>query len=163
MQSGKDIMFLKPQTPKPHLRLASEIDCIYLSENLRKEDIQEIQAVTGLPPLLSLLTGLKLSSVPLVICNADCKPVAMLGVVPNGLIGFIWMVGTDDLKKISLSFLRNSKDVCDVLKGKHQILHNYVDKRNKLHINWLKWMGFSIINEVNYGIENRKFYEFVKI
>ncbi len=156
-------MFLKPQTPKPHLRLASEIDCIYLSENLRKEDIQEIQAVTGLPPLLSLLTGLKMSSVHLVICNADCKPVAMLGVVPNGLIGFIWMVGTDDLKKISLSFLRNSKDVCDVLKGKHQILHNYVDKRNKLHINWLKWMGFSIINEVNYGIENRKFYEFVKI
>ena len=156
-------MFLKPQTPKPHLRLASEIDCIYLSENLRKEDIQEIQAVTGLPPLLSLLTGLKMSSVPLVICNADCKPVAMLGVVPNGLIGFIWMVGTDDFKKISLSFLRNSKDVCDVLKGKHQILHNYVDKRNKLHINWLKWMGFSIINEVNYGIENRKFYEFVKI
>ena len=156
-------MFLKPQTPKPHLRLASEIDCIYLSENLRKEDIQEIQAVTGLPPLLSLLTGLKMSSVPLVICNADCKPVAMLGVVPNGLIGFIWMVGTDDLKKISLSFLRNSKDVCDVLKGKHQVLHNYVDKRNKLHINWLKWMGFSIINEVNYGIENRKFYEFVKI
>ena len=66
-------------------------------------------------------------------------------------------------EKISLSFLRNSKDVCDVLKGKHQILHNYVDKRNKLHINWLKWMGFSIINEVNYGIENRKFYEFVKI
>jgi len=163
MQSGKDIMFLKPQTPKPHLRLASEIDCIYLSENLRKEDIQEIQAVTGLPPLLSLLTGLKMSSVPLVICNADCKPVAMLGVVPNGLIGFIWMVGTDDLKKISLSFLRNSKDVCDVLKGKHQILHNYVDKRNKLHINWLKWMGFTIINEINYGIENRKFYEFVKI
>ena len=156
-------MFLKPQTPKPHLRLASEIDCIYLSENLRKEDIQEIQAVTGLPPLLSLLTGLKMSSVPLVICNADCKPVAMLGVVPNGLIGFIWMVGTDDLKKISLTFLRNSKDVSDVLKGKHQILHNYVDKRNKLHINWLKWMGFSIINEVNYGIENRKFYEFVKI
>tara|TARA_B100000214_G_scaffold53055_1_gene33662 strand:+ start:412 stop:882 length:471 start_codon:yes stop_codon:yes gene_type:complete len=156
-------MFLKPQTPKPHLRLASEIDCIYLSENLRKEDIQEIQAVTGLPPLLSLLTGLKMSSVPLVICNADCKPVAMLGVVPNGLIGFIWMVGTDDLKKISLSFLRNSKDVCDVLKGKHQILHNYVDKRNKLHINWLKWMGFTIINEINYGIENRKFYEFVKI
>ena len=163
MQSGKDIMFLKPPTHKPHLRLASENDCIYLSENLREEDKQEIKAVTGLPPLLSLLSGLKMSTVPLVICNGDCKPVAMLGVVPNGLIGFIWMVGTDDLKKISLSFLRNSKDVCDVLKGKHQILHNYVDKRNKLHVNWLKWMGFTIINEINYGIENRKFYEFVKI
>ena len=160
MQSGKDTMYRK----LPHLRLATEVDCIYLSEHLRKEDIQEIKAVVGnLPPLLSLLIGHKLSAVPLVICDAESKPVAMLGVVPNGLIGFIWMVGTDDLKKISLSFLRNSKDVCDVLKGKHQILHNYVDKRNKLHINWLKWMGFSIINEVNYGIENRKFYEFVKI
>ena len=160
MQSGKDTMYRK----LPHLRLATEVDCIYLSEHLRKEDIQEIKAVVGnLPPLLSLLIGHKLSAVPLVKCDAESKPVAMLGVVPNGLIGFIWMVGTDDLKKISLSFLRNSKDVCDVLKGKHQILHNYVDKRNKLHINWLKWMGFSIINEVNYGIENRKFYEFVKI
>ena len=160
MLSGKDTMYRK----LPHLRLATEVDCIYLSENLRKEDIQEIKAVMGnVPPLLSLLIGHKLSAVPLVICDAESKPVAMLGVVPNGLIGFIWMVGTDDLKKISLSFLRNSKDVCDVLKGKHQILHNYVDKRNKLHINWLKWMGFTIINEINYGIENRKFYEFVKI
>ena len=160
MLSGKDTMCRK----LPHLRLATEVDCIYLSEHLRKEDIQEIKAVVGnLPPLLSLLIGHKLSAVPLVICDAESKPVAMLGVVPNGLIGFIWMVGTDDLKKISLSFLRNSKDVCDVLKGKHQILHNYVDKRNKLHVNWLKWMGFTIINEINYGIENRKFYEFVKI
>jgi hypothetical protein len=87
----------------------------------------------------------------------------MLGVVPTGVIGFIWMVGTKDLKKISLSFLRHSKKVCDVLKGKHQVLHNYVDKRNKLHITWLKWMGFTILKEVDYGIENRKFYEFIKI
>ena len=106
MLSGKDTMYRK----LPHLRLATEVDCIYLSEHLRKEDIQEIKAVVGnLPPLLSLLIGHKLSAVPLVICDAESKPVAMLGVVPNGLIGFIWMVGTDDLKKISLSFLRNSK------------------------------------------------------
>tara|TARA_B100000959_G_C14977357_1_gene622058 strand:+ start:516 stop:986 length:471 start_codon:yes stop_codon:yes gene_type:complete len=156
-------MSLTQHSHKPHLRLATEIDCIYLSENLRDDDIQEIKAVTDLPPLLSLFAGLKLSSVPLVICDGNSKPVAMLGVVPNGLIGSIWMVGTKELKKISLSFLRNSKDVCDVLKGKHQILHNYVDKRNRLHINWLKWMGFTILKEINYGIENRKFYEFVKI
>lgn len=156
---------MSPRHPilKPHLRIATEDDCIYLSKNLRDDDYREIQAVTGLPALISLLTGLKISSVPLVICDDQSKPVAMLGVVPTGLIGSIWMVGTDDLKKISLSFLRHSKKVCDVLKGKHQVLHNYVDKRNKLHINWLKWMGFTIINEVNFGIENRKFYEFVKI
>ena len=47
MQSGKDIMFLKHPTHKPHLRLASENDCIYLSENLREDDQQAIKAVTG--------------------------------------------------------------------------------------------------------------------
>ena len=94
---------------KPYLRLATEDDCIYLAENLREDDYREIKAVTGLPPLLSLLTGLKSSQVPLVICDNQGKVVAMLGVVPNGLIGFIWMVGTDDLKKFSLSFLKNCK------------------------------------------------------
>jgi hypothetical protein len=163
MQSGKDTMSPRHQVLKPHLRIATEDDCIYLSKNLREEDYQEIKAVTGLPALLSLLIGLKISSVPLVICDEQSKPVAMLGVVPTGLIGSIWMVGTKDLKRISLSFLRHSKKVCDVIKGKHQMLHNYVDSRNKLHINWLKWMGFTIIKEINYGIENRKFYEFVKI
>jgi hypothetical protein len=109
MQSGKDIMSPRHQTLKPHLRIATEEDCIYLSKNLRDEDIREIKAVTGLPTLLSLLIGLKISSVPLVICDENSKPVAMLGVVPTGVIGFIWMVGTKDLKKISLSFLRHSK------------------------------------------------------
>ena len=128
---GRILCFSSHQTPKPHLRLATEVDCIYLSENLREDDIQEIKAVTGLPPLLSLLCGLKMSSVPLVICDNQGKVVAMLGVVPNGLIGSIWMVGTPDLKRISVSFLKNCQDVFTVLKNNFQILHNYVDARNE--------------------------------
>ena len=149
---------------KPYLRLANEDDCIYLAENLREDDYREIKAVTGLPPLLSLLTGLKSSQVPLVICDNQGKVVAMLGVVPNGLIGSIWMVGTPDLKRISVSFLKNCQDVFTVLKNNFSVLHNYVDARNELHIRWLKWMGFSFIKKHQcYGIEQKPFYEFVKI
>ena len=149
---------------KPYLRLANEDDCIYLAENLREDDYREIKAVTGLPPLLSLLTGLKSSQVPLVICDNQGKVVAMLGVVPNGLIGSIWMVGTPDLKRISVSFLKNCQDVFTVLKNNFSILHNYVDARNELHIRWLRWMGFSFIKKhQSYGIEQKPFYEFVKI
>ena len=149
---------------KPHLRVATEQDCIYLSENLRKEDYQEIKAVSGLPPLASLIIGLRISDVPLVICDENNKPVAMLGVVPQGLFGVIWMVGTEELKKISLSFIKNCKGVCDVLQKNYQLLCNFVDARNTLHINWLKWMGFSFINKhQRYGVERRLFYEFVKI
>ena len=149
---------------KPHLRVATEQDCIYLSKRLRKEDYQEIKAVSGLSPLISLLIGLELSDVPLVICNKKNKPVAMLGVVPQGLFGAIWMVGTEELKKISLSFIRNCKGVCEVLQKNYQLLNNFVDARNTLHINWLKWMGFTFINKhKQYGVERRLFYEFVKI
>jgi len=91
---------------KPHLRIATEKDCIYLAKKLRKEDYQEIKAASGLSPLISLLIGLELSDVPLVICNKKNKPVAMLGVVPQGLFGAIWMVGTEDLKKISLKLTK---------------------------------------------------------
>ena len=161
MQNGKAII---QNQLKPHLRVATEEDCIYLSKRLRQEDFQEIKAVSGFSPLLSLIIGLKASDVPLVICNKKNKPVAMLGVVPQGLFGAIWMVGTEDLKKISLSFIRNCKGVCDVLQKNYQLLNNFVDARNTLHINWLKWMGFSFINKhQRYGIERRLFYEFVKI
>ena len=149
---------------KPYLRLANEDDCIYLAENLREDDYREIKAVTGLPPLLSLLTGLKSSQVPLVICDNQGKVVAMLGVVPNGLIGSIWMVGTPDLKRISVSFLKNCQDVFTVLKNNFSVLHNYVDARNELHIRWLKWMGFTFIKKhKHYGIEQLPFYEFIKL
>ena len=161
MQNGRAI--IRSQR-KPHLRVATEADCIYLSKRLREEDYQEIKAGSGLSPLVSLTLGLHLSDVPLVICNKNNKPVAMLGVVPQGLFGAIWMVGTEDLKKISLSFIKNCKGVCDVLQKDYQLLNNFVDARNTLHINWLKWMGFTFINKhKQYGVERRLFYEFVKI
>ena len=161
MRSGKVIM---SNQLKPHLRVATEQDCIYLSKRLRKEDYQEIKAVSGLSPLISLLIGLEISDVPLVICNKKNNPVAMLGVVPQGLFGAIRMVGTDELKKISLSFIRNCKGVCEILQKNYQLLNNFVDARNTLHINWLKWMGFTFINKhKQYGVERRLFYEFVKI
>ena len=162
MLNGKVIM--KVERLKPHLRVATKEDCHYLSTRLRKDDYQEIKAMTGLPALQSLLMGLKVSDVPMVICNDENEPVAMLGVAPQGLLGLIWMVGTEDLKRISLSFLRNSKEVCNVMKKDYKILYNYVDARNTLHITWLKWMGFTFINKhQQFGIEGRLFYEFVKI
>lgn len=162
MQNGKVTMSLNLDK-KPYLRLANEEDCHYLSYNLREADYREIKAVTGLPPLMCLLHGLRASKVPFVICYYDI-PVAMLGVVPNGLIGNIWMVGTKELKSISLSFLRESKKVFPILKSNFQIIHNYVDARNELHIRWLKWMNFSFIKKhKNYGVEQKPFYEFIKI
>ena len=77
MPNGKDIMYLKHQVPKPYIRIATENDCWFLSKNLRKEDYQEIKASTGLPAILCLLAGLKISQVPLVVCNEKGKIILM--------------------------------------------------------------------------------------
>jgi len=157
-------MLHKQHYPKPFIRTATEKDCLYLSKNLRKADYREIQAVCNLPPFLVLLHGLKKSQVPLVVCNENERPVFIVGVVPNGLIGNIWMFGTDELKKLSVTFLKNCKATFKILKNNFQIIHNYVDARNKLHIRWLKWMGFTFINKhKHYGVERKPFYEFIKI
>ena len=42
-------MYPNQEVIKPHLRLATEEDCLYLSDNLREADYREIQATTGLP------------------------------------------------------------------------------------------------------------------
>ena len=43
----------------------------------------------------------------------------------------------------------------------YPILWNFIDSRNEIHLRWIKWCGFKIINE-RY-IDNVKFYEFIRI
>ena len=62
--------------------------------------IIEIKAVTtGLPPLIVIINWFKSKSSTFSHLDNQGKVAAMLGVVPNGLIGSIWMVGTPDLKE----------------------------------------------------------------
>ena len=62
------------------------------------------------------------------------------------------------------AFLRNSPIELDKFKMNYPILFNYVDARNKTHVKWIKYMGFSIIKEhATFGVEGRLFYEFAKI
>jgi hypothetical protein len=46
----------------------------------------------------------------------------------------------------------------------YDVVYNNIDKRNTLHIKWLKWLEFSFIKEMpQYGHEKRPFLEFVRI
>ena len=92
----------------------------------------------------------------------------MYGVIPvRKNMGKIWMLGhrtmTSDYQDVR-AFLRNSPIELDKFKMNYPILFNYVDARNKTHVKWIKYMGFSIIKEhATFGYEGRLFYEFAKI
>jgi hypothetical protein len=77
--------------------------------------------------------------------------------------GAIWLLASDDIHRIRFSFLRESRKVIDFLNQKYPKLWNYVDSRNQLHLRWLKWCGFIFLRKVNYGVNQKPFYEFIKL
>ena len=81
------------------MRVANFEDVKYLSKNLRKCDEEELKAFANLSPQSALTQGLIFSELPIVVVNNN-KPVAMFGVVPEGDLGLIWFLGTDELKDL---------------------------------------------------------------
>ena len=109
-------------------------DIDFLAPRLRFEDKREILDSTGLNPYQAL--------------SED---------------GAIWLLATPDIKRIRFSFLRESRKVVNLLNHKYKVLWNFVDCRNELHLRWLKWCGFTFLRKLNYGVNQKPFYEFIKL
>ena len=151
-------------SPNTYIRPAVEDDAFYLAERLRQADLDELKASSNHSPLEALLTGFHSSTrcfsgvhnkVPFIIFGA-CP------VVED--VGCVWGLGSDDIHKARMGFLRLSNEGVEELQKDFPLLFNYVDKRNELHIRWLKWMKFKFINlHQDFGVGRLPFYEFVRI
>jgi len=157
--------FKQQHLVKPFLKVATLKEANYLSTRLRQEDIDECKANANVSPKEALLIGVQHSHLPFTVYNKEHNPVMIMGVIPQGKnLGMIWLLSSPEIKNMPLTFLRNCKTVLDCYNQTFPVLYNYIDARNKLHINWLKWLGFRFIKVHNkFGYEQRKFIEFVKI
>ena len=135
-------------------------DCIYLAPLLRFADKREILDSVGLNPYQAIRQGFVLSEICLTIVDTKDVPVGIFGV---GSDGAIWLLATPEIKRIRFSFLRESRKVVNLLNHKYKLLWNYVDCRNELHLRWLKWCGFKFLRKINYGVNQKPFYEFIKL
>ena len=149
---------------KPYIKVATLEEAKYLSTRLRQEDIDECKANANTAPLDALTIGVKYSHLPFTVYNNKNNPVMIMGVIPQGKnLGMIWLLSSPEIKNMPLTFLRNCKPVLDCYNQTFPVLYNYIDARNKLHINWLKWLGFSFIKvHDKFGYEKIKFIEFVR-
>ena len=149
-----------------YIRKAVKDDASSVGSRLRKEDAIEMQSFHGnADPVETLEQGIELSTDQCwTIVKNDETPVAIFGVVPakQGLYAAVWMMGTNDIKRISREFLRNCVDWMDRLHKNHPLIGNVVFAGNKLHIKWLKYMGFNFINKHSkLGTMGLPFYEFI--
>lgn len=145
-------------TSQGAVRAASRNDVMALRYSLRTADLVELQA-HKISPEEALLNGHKHSLPHAFTVTVDNRPAAMFGVVPvtDSEFGAIWFLGSKLIHKIKLQFLRESRTWLDTLSQDYQLLFNDVHHDNKLHIRWLKWLGFSFLHY------EAPFIEFVKI
>jgi hypothetical protein len=140
-------------------------DIPWLAQTMRPEDRDEVYAGSKDTPHKALIKGFTYSTECFTVACPEGKPLAMFGYVaaPQDNVSYVWMLGSTELLKHRWSFLRQSREWVDYLQSKAPILTNLVDRRNTVHIAWLKWLGFKFVRVLpEYGHLKLPFVEFVR-
>lgn len=148
-------------------RPANWDDLYYVVDHMREGDQDECRA-GGYTPYDALSLSYENAIVAYTLLTPDHTPAAILGVGDSAYgpsFGSVWMLGTDDIKKHRVNFLRACRASLDKLydEAGKDCLYNYTYSENKLHHAWLKWLGFKFLREVNIPPYGHSFIEFVRL
>jgi hypothetical protein len=149
------------------VRPARPGDAADLAGRLREADRREIRAVVGQDPLPVLEEGVAWSDPCLGVELRDGRLVGLFGAGPDADrpgVGVVWLVGSEELVRYPLSFLRLSRVWLKRLHEAYPVLDNCVDVRNEVHVRWLRWCRFETVRRIeHYGVERRPFLEFRRV
>jgi hypothetical protein len=132
-----------------HEKPTTQADINSLIENIREEDRREIISKTGSEDIKkTLVNGWLISD----YCNSFFKDDVLIGIygvvaAEKKEIGSPFMLLTKEIKSTPIGFLKHCREKVSDMEKRYSILFNYIDSRNDLHLRWLKWLGFEIINE----------------
>jgi hypothetical protein len=146
------------------VRPAVENDVTSLAPRLRAADVQEVEA-HGYTPEQALHEGFWFTKAFTAV-DRHGTPVCMFGVAPmhDPSVGAVWLLGTDLVKENRMSFLRLSLKWTMEFHKTFTVLGNIVDERNTVHIEWLRWLGYSFHRRIpDYGPQRRPFLEFARL
>ena len=128
-----------------------------VASNLLPEDHREVEEGHGYDPKVILPLAYDMGdSVYFRVPNGDLAGIA--GVHDKGRI---WMLCTPAILKYPVTFAREAKRYVDSREEK--LLWNIVDKRNKVHIKLLKFLGFKFLRELKHGPNQLTFIEFCRV
>lgn len=133
-----------------------------LSENIRDADKEEIIAKTGKQDFKKVIVQGWLIADTCKTVLVDNKVAFVYGIVESEHkdIGSPFMLATPLISKIKIPLIKNCRQRVYEMEQKYKMLFNYIDSRNDLHLRFIKWCGFEIINEKIFN--NVKFYGFFK-
>jgi len=157
---------------EPVVREGTVHDAKKLASNLREADRREIEYKSGLSPAIVLTapfarrTPRKVFSIVRDAQVLGMFGVSMIGLHPqHGPVGTPWLVGTDELtERYARRFIREAPLWLEEISRGYGLLENYAYAGNRLHIRWLKKLGFELVERIEqFGIAGKPFYRFRRI
>jgi hypothetical protein len=131
-----------------------------LLADLREADRLELEAIRGWTAEQELKHAISTASRAR-SCMCDGKVLAIFGdSAYDDTYGLPWMVSSTWIEQHRRAFLAECVDVVADMRTRHQVLINFADIRNTQAVRWLKWLGFTFLPAIPYGINNELFYPF---
>jgi hypothetical protein len=152
---------------KAHIKPFEPYYVDILARNICEVDKDEIYACSGFNPREAILKSILGSQELICYFSKDnLLGIGGVGVEENGN-GIPWFLRTQYFhswkKKNKRSFLKSSKSWIEHMGELYPAMSNYVDKRNKESITWLKHLGFRFTNTIDkYGFLRIPFIKFEK-
>jgi hypothetical protein len=132
---------------------ATDADIDHICEHMRDIDKRELWAAFQMSPTEVLSHAGECH-----IGHVDGSPAVVFGCQD----GIVWMLATDDIKKVGVRFILRSQDIISEWLEQYRHIYNYVHIDNHISIRWLKWLGFTIHPPAPYGALGELFHLFEK-
>ena len=149
-------------------REATRSDAISLSKVLRKADREEIRACSDLSvkdELLRPFDSKKEHKIRSIVSDQEellgIYGISTQRIVPKK-VGVPWMLATDNLfQNHKYSFMRVARAWLDEISQGYDVLENYAYANNTVHIEWIKAIGFDLVELVpQWGVRRKPFWHF---
>ena len=103
-------------------------------------------------------TALEQDESTFTVLTPDGVPFAMFGAGKIEEETYIWMLGTDDVRKHAMAFMKYSREWVWGFVGIYEKVCNYVHSENKLALKWLDWCGADFTTQIE--INGELFFKF---
>ncbi len=129
---------------------------------LRKQDIIEIEKMTGRDPYQVLVHSYRKSEVAYVGL-IDGEIACAWGVSHESILAdaaHIWLLSTPVMERAPVPVARRTRKELKKILNIYPCLENYVDAEYTMCVKWLKWLGFTVEKPEKLGVANGMFSHF---
>ena len=144
-------------------RPATVGDAVRVANNLRPEDLQELEGLGH--DRLAIPFSVLASDVAVAFFSKEGVLAGVAGIVPDPDpgVGIIWMLCTPEVQKEPINFVKQAKQWLADEQRNYRLLWNLADARNHLHHKLLKMLGFKALRSVPSGPNHLPYLEIIKL